>query len=49
MLNKGLVKQVNHIPVTELLNVLGEYMYSYIFLLGLYQKELTHCYSIIHL
>ena len=49
MLDKGPIKQVNHISVSELLNILSAYMYSYIFLLGMYQKELIHCDSIIHL
>lgn len=49
MLDKGPIKQVNRISVSELLNVLSEYTYSYIFLLRMYQNELIHCDSIIHL
>lgn len=31
MFDKGPIKQVNHVSVSELLNVLREYMHSYIY------------------
>jgi len=49
MLDKGRIKQVNHIYLSELLNVLSVYKYSYIFLLGMYHKELIHHDSFIRL
>lgn len=48
MLDKGPIKLINHISVSELLGVLSEYIYPYIFLLEMYQKDLIHPDSIIH-